>query len=135
LVAGSEVDLIFLEGTLEGLTSQLCINNGEMLQVANEAETYFQRLYSIKGKNIPLKLDDNKARTMYLNFHGGGKFKNVTKTKGVIEIPNVALNFVGCIHPETMIKFLNMDDKNHDGLLERYVIKFKLKIYRDLLQS
>lgn len=58
---------------------------------------------------------------MYLNFHGGGKFKNVTKTKGITEIPSVSLNFVGCIHPETMIKFLNMDDRNHDGLLERYI--------------
>jgi hypothetical protein len=56
---------------------------------------------------------------MYLNFHGGGKFKNVTKTKGFIEVPFVALNFLGCIHPETIIRFLNMDEKNHDGLLER----------------
>lgn len=59
---------------------------------------------------------------MYLNFHGGGKFKNVTKTKGIVEIPHVALNFIGCVHPETMMRFLNMDDKNHDGLLERYAL-------------
>lgn len=56
---------------------------------------------------------------MYLNFHGGGRFKNVTKTKGSVEIPFVALNFIGCIHPETIIRFLNATEKNHDGLLER----------------
>jgi hypothetical protein len=58
---------------------------------------------------------------MFLNFHGGGKFKSQTKTKGSTEIDNVALNFIGCIHPETIIKFLNRDDQNHDGLLERYI--------------
>lgn len=49
LVAGSRVDLVFYEGTLEGLTSQLSINNGEILQVANEAENFLNKLYSIKG--------------------------------------------------------------------------------------
>ena len=39
----------FLDGTQEGLTSQLSANKGEMLQVANEAETFFSRLYSLKG--------------------------------------------------------------------------------------
>ena len=45
----SNVDLVFLEGTLEGLTNQLMINNGEMIQVANEAESFFNKLYSLKG--------------------------------------------------------------------------------------
>ena len=54
---------------------------------------------------ISQKSDDNKHRTMYLNFHGGGKFKNITKTKGATVISNVSLNFKGCIHPETMIKY------------------------------
>ena len=35
----NSVDLIFQEGTLEGLTNQLMINKREMLQVANESET------------------------------------------------------------------------------------------------
>jgi hypothetical protein len=48
-VSTNKVDLLFLDGTLEGLTSQLSANKGEMLQVANEAETFFSRLYSIKG--------------------------------------------------------------------------------------
>ena len=56
---------------------------------------------------------------MYLNFHGGGQFKYVTKTRGATEVDNVALNFIGCIHPETIIKFLNRQEQNHDGLLER----------------
>lgn len=46
----SQVDLIFLDGTLEGLTSQLSVNKGEILQVSNEAEAFFNRLYSVKGK-------------------------------------------------------------------------------------
>ena len=29
------VDLLFLDGTLEGLTSQLMLNKGKMLQVSN----------------------------------------------------------------------------------------------------
>jgi deoxyadenosine/deoxycytidine kinase len=41
---------IFLEGTLEGMTQQLMRNNGEMLQVSNESETFFNKLYSVKGK-------------------------------------------------------------------------------------
>ena len=45
----ANMDLVFLEGTLEGLTNQLMINNGEMIQVANEAESFFNKLYSLKG--------------------------------------------------------------------------------------
>jgi len=119
----TNVDLLFLEGTLEGLTNQLMLNEGEMLQVANEAESFLAKLYSQKGKYSKLILDENKYRNMFLNFHGGGNFKCVTKTKGSTEIDNVALNFIGCIHPETIIKFLNRDDQNHDGLLERYKLK------------
>ncbi|MEN9446428.1 MAG: hypothetical protein RL728_940 [Bacteroidota bacterium] len=37
---------------------------------------------------------------MYLNFYGVGKFKNLTKTAGSTATENVALNFIGCIHPE-----------------------------------
>jgi hypothetical protein len=44
------IDYIFLEGTLEGMTQQLMRNNGEMLQVSNESETFFNKLYSVKGK-------------------------------------------------------------------------------------
>jgi hypothetical protein len=94
-------------------------NEGEMLQVSNESETFFNKLYSVKGKINNLHKDDNKYRSMYLNFYGGGKFKNITKTSGSTEIQNVALNFIGCIHPESIIKFLNRDEQNHDGLLER----------------
>lgn len=119
MIENAGVDLVFLDGTVEGLTSQLSHNKGEMLQVANEAEAFLNRLYSVKGRLNLLTLDDNKSRTMYLNFHGGGKFKNVTKTKGVVDIPSVSLNFIGCVHPETMIRFFNMEEKNHDGLLER----------------
>jgi hypothetical protein len=64
---------------------------------------------------------------MYLNFYSGGKFKCITKTKGVTEIENVALSFIGCIHPESIIKFLNYDDQNHDGLLERYLYIYKIR--------
>ncbi len=35
-------------GTLEGLTNQLMHNQGEMLHVANEAESFFNKLYSVK---------------------------------------------------------------------------------------
>ena len=49
IIEGSGIDLVFLDGTLEGLTSQLSNNKGEMLQVANEAEAFFNRLYSVKG--------------------------------------------------------------------------------------
>ena len=45
----ANMDLVFLEGTLEGLTNQLMINNGEIIQVANEAESFFNKLYSLKG--------------------------------------------------------------------------------------
>ena len=80
------VDLLFLDGTLEGLTSQLMLKKGEMLQVLNEAETFFSKLYSQKGKKMISQITDyNKHRTMYLNFHGRGKFKNITKTKGATE--------------------------------------------------
>jgi hypothetical protein len=48
----SKIDLLFLEGTLEGLTKQLMINNGEMLQVANEAESFLKKLYNQNGKII-----------------------------------------------------------------------------------
>lgn len=82
------------------------------------------KLFSIscilkKVTNCTKCLDENKFRTQYLNFHGGGKFKHITKTKGAVEIPNVSLNFIGCIHPESVIRFLNREDQNHDGLLER----------------
>ena len=117
------VDLLFLDGTVEGLTKQLMLNKGEILQVSNEAETFFSKLYSQKGNICNLKIDDNKHRTMYLNFHGGGKFKNITKTQGATEISNVSLHFIGCIHPVTMIKYLNKEEQNHDGLLERYFEK------------
>jgi hypothetical protein len=43
----------------------------------------------------------------------------MTKTKGTVEISNVSLNFIGCIHPESVIRFLNREEQNHDGLLER----------------
>ncbi|MEN9446333.1 MAG: hypothetical protein RL728_845 [Bacteroidota bacterium] len=43
------VDYIFLDGTLEGMTTQLMINDGEMLQITNEAEHYLNKLYSLKG--------------------------------------------------------------------------------------
>jgi hypothetical protein len=127
----SMVDLLFLEGTVEGLTSQLMFNKGEMLQVANEAETFFSKMYSQKGNPLNLILDDNKHRTMYLNFYGGGNFKNITKTKGSTEIPNVSLNFIGCVHPETMIRYLNKEEQNHDGLLERYfkIIQIQILFY------
>jgi hypothetical protein len=46
------VDYIFLDGTLEGMTSQLMLNDGEMLQISNEAESFLSKLYSLKG-NIP----------------------------------------------------------------------------------
>jgi hypothetical protein len=120
LKSSGTADLIFLDGTLEGLTNRLMTNKGEMLQVANESETFFNKLYSQKGiLYISLFKDDNKFRTQYLNFHGGGKFKYITKTKGVVEIPNMSLNFIGCIHPESVMKFLNREDQNHDGLFER----------------
>ena len=44
------IDYIFLEGTLQGMTQQLMRNNGEMLQVSNESETFFNELYSVKGE-------------------------------------------------------------------------------------
>jgi hypothetical protein len=44
-----EMDFIYWEGTPEGLTTQLSKNDGRMLQVANEAESFMKKLYSIKG--------------------------------------------------------------------------------------
>ncbi len=52
----TNVDLLFLEGTLEGLTNQLMLNEGEMLQVANEAESFLTKLYSQKGMNIYINI-------------------------------------------------------------------------------
>jgi hypothetical protein len=46
-----------------------------------------------------LILDDNKFRSMYLNFHGVGQFKYVTKTREATEVDNVGLKFIGCINP------------------------------------
>ena len=106
LFLGSPVDLIFLDGTLEGLTSQLSVNKEEMLQVSNEAEAFFNRLYSVKGKNYTSIVDENNFRNIYLNFHGGGRFRNVTKTKGTTERPSVSLNFVGAFTPKLLLDFL-----------------------------
>jgi hypothetical protein len=63
-----KLDLIFLDGTLEGLTSQLMYNKGEMLQVANESETFFNKLYSQKGTLLLLILRRKQISNSILEF-------------------------------------------------------------------
>ena len=77
-------DYVFLDG-LEGMTSQLMINDGEMLQIANEAQSILMKLYSSKGLHIKSNL----------------KFKFLTKIRGATIVDHVALNFIGCLHPES----------------------------------
>ena len=64
----NSVDLIFQEGTLEGLTNQLMINKGEMLQVANESETFFNKLYSQKGYTLFLISRRKQIQDSILEF-------------------------------------------------------------------
>ena len=62
---------------------------------------------------------------MDLNLYAEEKFRSITKTRGATELDNVPIYFIGCLHPESIIRFFNRHQQKNDGLLERYKIIYR----------